>query len=608
MDTLCARLLIALLCAFGASEVLAGCNSPATSWEPATTLCTFESEARAWRDARSADGWCRYVLGRPDAYASNVVDETQAGVFKRTAGRCDSASGAWSMGPLYLATAYYQQQDPEQQCPHQVGHVTVAGPITNTSEVGETFCATTGCLMQTVGKPGATCFNGTCYQNVEITVVGTTCNGAPADPSPPEPEDEEVCTDTGGGYSQCLDDGEICVRTPMGGRYCWTPAPTPAVRCQGNTACVEHMPGGGPRPPNDDPETVWEPSPPLEFEGTDEQGRGYDWSIYVWSGEADDDSDGEGNEDDDDDDGDGVDDDTDNDEETQTASLPGCGGGLPACSDPGSLECQHYRVAWQHRCDTHGASAGGGATCEAPPTCTHVDPVQCAQLKQLWRIRCDSDQKIRGGDKCDRPIECERASSTACHAAKQLFRIQCDANPIVAGGESCASLIQCNDGSAVCRQLKLQQQTMCALESQDQGVGIASSACEPANQPACSKGDQIGCAILRQQWLAHCQAKVIANALTEDVTTQLAEIDGPQQSDEDDALFTGPGGGGFGYDDLEGGWAERGSCPVNIEFNIGLGSFQASPTLLCDLLDALADLVFLAGLVVSGFVLAGGRK
>lgn len=432
------------------------------------------------------------------------------------------------------------------------------------------------------------------------TLTGSECDG---DLEPPDD-----CVDLGQGFRICKDDPPGCMQTPSG-----TLCPdfdTP--ECEENGQHVVCSGGADVPPdytegPSGETCSGWECTP-------------------LTGGFFDQDQDGESDDDDNDDDNDDVDDDEDNEEDEITANLPGCGETEPTCSDPDNVECRHYVVSWRHRCDGVGNKAGDGATCDAPPTCTHFDPVQCAQLKQLWRIRCDHDGNIKGGLSCSQEVTCTGVSDAACLAAKQLKEIKCGINPVVTGGNDCTAPFQCNPALATCRALMIQRETMCATKDQKESIdgvkdavdgakddmagmlGSGNSTGECTEPPTCSAGAGIGCALLRQQWRTMCATRegggvgeAITNAFAPVDDTPSASPDGPTvlyeaEDDEDPGIF-------------DGGWEPRGSCPVEIGFHsYRLGAFTVPNHNLCMFLDALANLVLLAGALTSMFIAFGGRK
>jgi hypothetical protein len=64
-------------------------------------------------------------------------------------------------------------------------------------------------------------------------------------------------------------------------------------------------------------------------------------------------------------------------------------------------------------------TSSGGASCDAPPTCTHDDPVQCAALEQQWRTRC-----------VDAPLEADVLASIGATEAEMEGDLTGGADPI----------------------------------------------------------------------------------------------------------------------------------------------------------------------------------
>lgn len=441
---------------------------------------------------------------------------------------------------------------------------------------------------------------GWCIGTYEQT--GETCDG---DIDPPD-----ECVQLGQGFSICQGDPPGCMRTPSGMLCPDFDTPDCAdngqhVVCSGG----EDIPDGF--------------SPGPEGESCS------DWSCTpLQGGSSDQDGDGDPDADDDDDDNDGVDDEEDDNEDEITANLPGCGDGEPTCSDPDNVECRHYVISWRHRCDGHSNKAGGGATCNSPPTCSHHDPVQCAQLTQLWRIRCDHDGKITGGLDCTSQVTCAGIDPASCHAAKQLQQIRCGINPVITGGNDCDAPFQCNPQTATCRQLMLQREAMCSTKEGnekldtlggklDGALGQGGSSDDCNTPPTCSAGAGIGCALLRQQWRNYCATKEVKDALAEggggttpeNITNAFAPVG-------EDAITPAGDGDGVLYepeeeDEIEwgGGWEPRGTCPVSITFSSArLGGFVVPNHYACTFLDALAQLVLLAGALTATWIAFGMRK
>lgn len=124
-----------------------------------------------------------------------------------------------------------------------------------------------------------------------------------------------------------------------------------------------------------------------------------------------------------------------------------------------------------------------------------------------------------------------------------------------------------------------------------------------SSPPACSSTDSIGCAMLKQTWSNHC--KVFADYAGADPT----DLSGEMGVDADGDLFSDEPGPDDVFGTLpSGGWAGRGSCPIDFSFVVSGKTFNLSQSQLCSLLDALAALVLVAAGVTAGRILGGGYR
>lgn len=141
-------------------------------------------------------------------------------------------------------------------------------------------------------------------------------------------------------------------------------------------------------------------------------------------------------------------------------------------------------------------------------------------------------------------------------------------------------------------------------EGKDGEKGSASSNC--TTPPACNEGDSIGCAMLRQSWLNHCDfAKPRSETMEQVVgdTSELNAIPGLSTAMRDvhgELEEAGP-------DTIDdGGWGGRGNCPIVLNFSAMGHSWQIDHPQLCEILDALAALILLVGAFHSTRILATG--
>lgn len=142
-------------------------------------------------------------------------------------------------------------------------------------------------------------------------------------------------------------------------------------------------------------------------------------------------------------------------------------------------------------------------------------------------------------------------------------------------------------------------------EGDEDGTERGTHSRDCATQPTCSSSDGIGCAILRQQWSNKCDA--IAGDVNQIGDTTELPTDGLDESlldvwDQGDGYIPGP------TDIDTGGWAGRGSCPINLSFSIKGRSYEVDSPQLCEILDALAALILIVGSWHAGFILTTGFR
>lgn len=129
--------------------------------------------------------------------------------------------------------------------------------------------------------------------------------------------------------------------------------------------------------------------------------------------------------------------------------------------------------------------------------------------------------------------------------------------------------------------------------------------------PKCTLGESIGCAMLRQSWTNHCAGLKGADSPEvgdfSDLNDKIPGLDSALQDvwssggDESDGPPT--------LDDLDQGWAGRGSCPIELSFSVPrFGSYTMDGYWLCYLLDALAWLVTVIGTLHAGWILLSGFR
>lgn len=127
-------------------------------------------------------------------------------------------------------------------------------------------------------------------------------------------------------------------------------------------------------------------------------------------------------------------------------------------------------------------------------------------------------------------------------------------------------------------------------------------------QPACTDNKEaVGCAILLQTWKQRCAVE--GDGLSAANSALNAAGDGlPIAGQGGEEVGTGSGGD-TSFMNAPQGWSSRGSCPVDLNIDTqSFGLFHLPETQLCQVLDALAALVLLAGYVAAGFIVLGGQK
>lgn len=341
------------------------------------------------------------------------------------------------------------------------------------------------------------CMNGKCVGNYAQT--GEVCD----EPDGPGAEEGPPCIDVGGGYQQCSENGKVCVKTPKGSSFCWTPNES---QQQTNSEGDE---GADKSPGNDPPPTEPDHTPFVETSRQDSFVNGQPTTFTTYendSAEGDEDGDGTGDDSDGDDDNDQVPDEEDDEEAERTATLTGCSA-QPSC-DGDPIDCAHYITSWRHYCAGQGDTVSGGAECSSAPVCdTDNNPIQCAQLVQLWRLRCDSDARVSGETTCSAPPLCT-GDVLGCAAVRQQWQIQCALTGSVGGAESCGSPPTCTGSPVLCATYKEQWRERCAREGRS---------AEPASctaPPDCS-GDEIDCAAMQWQWMAACESERGADGIAD---------------------------------------------------------------------------------------------
>lgn len=144
---------------------------------------------------------------------------------------------------------------------------------------------------------------------------------------------------------------------------------------------------------------------------------------------------------------------------------------------------------------------------------------------------------------------------------------------------------------------------------EEDGTGVTGGQ-DCSTPPACMDNrEAVGCAILLQSWKNRCALE--GNGF--DPTGEAAAIDstlpaagnsgvpGLGIENESGSIYNGIVNGSHG-------WAPRPACPINIGVNIRWGFITADNSQLCQVMDALAALVLLAGYVAAGFILMGANK
>lgn len=191
-----------------------------------------------------------------------------------------------------------------------------------------------------------------------IKPTGATCSVEAPEPPPPPPKDD-YCALLEGGYKICPNKkGDPCVVSGKTGRtYCGTAQDGMNATNPERTENVST----GPTSPTPTPPTPPTPRPGEEWQ-PDRTVTGVNVTNNV----------------------------------TQITNIsnqagtpntnPGDGNPGDGSDNPGKGED-----------DGDGGSAGGGATCDAPPTCSG-DPIACATLDQTWRNRCASTKGDKNGN------------------------------------------------------------------------------------------------------------------------------------------------------------------------------------------------------------------
>ncbi|WP_226468059.1 hypothetical protein [Luteimonas panaciterrae] len=191
------------------------------------------------------------------------------------------------------------------------------------------------------------------YMKGTIKPTGQPCN------DPNVPDEPMKCHQVNGGYQMCLKaNKDLCVKTPRGKTYCWTPSNAgPQVGDDRKDGGVKSAPNTQPNPPQNREGEDWQ-------EGgrgtvTDHQGGGVTVVTGVNNGG------------------------------TPNTGTPVPGDGTGGGDGDGGTDGGDG--------DDEEGSASGGGDCTAPPTCSG-DPIMCAVLDQQWRTRCGNNKGDENGN------------------------------------------------------------------------------------------------------------------------------------------------------------------------------------------------------------------
>lgn len=485
------------------------------------------------------------------------------------------------------------------------------------------------CEVEFSGTDEATCFDGVCFEAVNMVTTGAAC-GAGGD----DPTSDEECTEIGMGASVCVKSpDETCVKTRAGNTYCWKPGDPSGCQYGSTDAACKHPSRA--TPPDD-----WKPETTTTTTTHSGPGAGsgggtttnittittYTENNYnedddddddddgTPNDDEDDDGDGLGNGDDEDDDGDGIPDITDPDSpsdppgddgsNTGIANTRGCAAFtcIPEGVEGGAIACANARVNWEHMCQVKNeARATGSVGCDVPPICQHPDPVQCALLEETWRNRCrESGESSVGTADCNSVPPCESGDPVLCAILASQHAEGCKLKLDVAGDGGCQNPPVCaTNDSILCAQLLESWRNRCALNA-------------TAGDGSCNVTPQ--CDTTRVE----CQQVLLQHKLT----------CGEGEGETWDEVFSDMGEGGLGdewpeqediaEDDGADGWAEvmgvqgwgGGQCPEIPSISIMGGTtldFGANGAF-CDFLTLLKAMVLAAATFISGRILLGSKQ
>lgn len=172
------------------------------------------------------------------------------------------------------------------------------------------------------------------------------------------------------------------------------------------------------------------------------------------------------------------------------------------------------------------------------------------------------------------------------------------------GGGDCNTPPNSN-GDAILAQIAYQTWATRCAQGNGQGndvKGAASFDCTKA--PTCSLGDAIGCAILRQSWFNHCDALNGADSEAVGDFSHLGQIDGLENATTDVFPDDEPTDEEIDMD----GFGPRGSCPIYLNFSAMGRTYTIDHPQLCTVLDALATIVTMLGLLHAGWILYSGYR
>lgn len=203
-------------------------------------------------------------------------------------------------------------------------------------------------------------------------------------------------------------------------------------------------------------------------------------------------------------------------------------------------------------------SAGGGGTCDAPPSC-EGDGIACNTNFQTWKTRCAVEGM--GGKVTGDPTNCNAGYT-------------------------------CENNAVACAQVAVMRAQLCSGTGDGEpGPGSVTGGGNCETPYVCTNGDPIACASLREQHKLRC-----------DITSN---------SGDDEWGFEGEPGEYFGVSESDSGaidgidadgWLNRGQCPLNTGAISALNLPGNAVDLTCGSLSALGLLILMLGWVHAGMI------